>query len=237
MEVRLLLRNGEQLLLAVVIPVLVLVAGVVGAERVGLDLAHRAGRRADARACSRWPSCRRRSRRWRSRPGSSAGTASSSGWAPLRCRARGCWRRRCWPLLVVEVLQLVVLTGRRARARLVAVTGRRRPGRVPAGRGARAPRRSSPSGCCSPARCARRRRWPPPTSSTCCSWPAGPWCCRARRTASFGDVARWLPSGALGDAVRAGLPRRRDRLVARWLCLLAWAAVGGFLTSRTFRWE
>ena len=38
MEVRLLLRNGEQLLLAVVIPVLVLVGGVVGAERVGLDL-------------------------------------------------------------------------------------------------------------------------------------------------------------------------------------------------------
>jgi ABC-2 type transport system permease protein len=41
MEVRLLLRNGEQLLLAVVIPVLVLVAGVVGASRVGIDLAHR----------------------------------------------------------------------------------------------------------------------------------------------------------------------------------------------------
>ena len=40
MEVRLLLRNGEQLLLAVVIPVLVLIGGVVGAERVGLDLAH-----------------------------------------------------------------------------------------------------------------------------------------------------------------------------------------------------
>ena len=32
MEVRLLLRNGEQLLLAVVIPVLVLVGGVVGAS-------------------------------------------------------------------------------------------------------------------------------------------------------------------------------------------------------------
>ena len=41
MEVRLLLRNGEQLLLAVVIPVLVLVGGVIGADRVGIDLAHR----------------------------------------------------------------------------------------------------------------------------------------------------------------------------------------------------
>lgn len=40
METRLLLRNGEQLLLAVVIPVLALVGGVLGAERLGLDLAH-----------------------------------------------------------------------------------------------------------------------------------------------------------------------------------------------------
>lgn len=38
MEARLMLRNGEQLLLAVVIPVLVLVAAVAGADRLGLDL-------------------------------------------------------------------------------------------------------------------------------------------------------------------------------------------------------
>ncbi len=41
METRLLLRNGEQLLLAVVIPVLVLVGGVIGLSHVDLDLAHR----------------------------------------------------------------------------------------------------------------------------------------------------------------------------------------------------
>jgi len=41
MEVRLLLRNGEQLLLAVVIPVLALVGGVVGARGLGLDFASR----------------------------------------------------------------------------------------------------------------------------------------------------------------------------------------------------
>jgi ABC-2 type transport system permease protein len=40
METRLLLRNGEQLLLALVIPVLALVAGVAGADRLGLDLDH-----------------------------------------------------------------------------------------------------------------------------------------------------------------------------------------------------
>jgi ABC-2 type transport system permease protein len=36
MEARLMLRNGEQLLLAVVIPVIVLVGGVAGAHRIGL---------------------------------------------------------------------------------------------------------------------------------------------------------------------------------------------------------
>ena len=39
METRLLLRNGEQLVLAVVVPVIVLLGGVLGAERVGLDFA------------------------------------------------------------------------------------------------------------------------------------------------------------------------------------------------------
>ena len=42
MEARLLLRNGEQVLLAVVIPVIALVGGVEGARRLGLDLPDRA---------------------------------------------------------------------------------------------------------------------------------------------------------------------------------------------------
>lgn len=41
METRLLLRNGEQLLIALVIPVLALVGGVVGAERLGLEFDRR----------------------------------------------------------------------------------------------------------------------------------------------------------------------------------------------------
>ncbi|WP_110205858.1 ABC transporter permease [Nocardioides daejeonensis] len=40
METKLLLRNGEQLLLAVVIPVLALVGGTLAARRLDLDLAH-----------------------------------------------------------------------------------------------------------------------------------------------------------------------------------------------------
>lgn len=39
MEAKLLLRNGEQLLLAVVIPVLALIGGVLAARRLGLDFA------------------------------------------------------------------------------------------------------------------------------------------------------------------------------------------------------
>ncbi len=43
MEARLMLRNGEQLLLAIVIPVIVLVGGVTAAGRIGIDLdGHRA---------------------------------------------------------------------------------------------------------------------------------------------------------------------------------------------------
>ena len=40
MESKLMLRNGEQLLLAVVIPVIVLVGMVRGADRLGLDYDH-----------------------------------------------------------------------------------------------------------------------------------------------------------------------------------------------------
>jgi ABC-2 type transport system permease protein len=52
----------------------------------------------------------------------------------------------------------------------------------------------------------------------------------------FGDVARWLPSGALGEALRDALERAdfspRDLAV-----LAAWGVVGSVLTSRTFKWE
>jgi ABC-2 type transport system permease protein len=52
----------------------------------------------------------------------------------------------------------------------------------------------------------------------------------------FGDVARWLPSGALGEAMRGafldGDVAWRDLAV-----LLGWAVVGTGLTARTFSWE
>jgi ABC-2 type transport system permease protein len=53
---------------------------------------------------------------------------------------------------------------------------------------------------------------------------------------AFGDVAAWLPSGALGEAMREafldGTVAWRDLAV-----LLGWAVVGTFATARTFSWE
>ena len=52
----------------------------------------------------------------------------------------------------------------------------------------------------------------------------------------FGDVAVWLPSGALGEALRDAL----ERAAFSWrelAVLAAWAVVGSVLTSRTFKWE
>ena len=57
---------------------------------------------------------------------------------------------------------------------------------------------------------------------------------------ALGRVTLWLPSGALGDAMRQALlygdsfggAGLRDLLV-----LLAWGVVGTVLTARTFKWE
>ena len=53
---------------------------------------------------------------------------------------------------------------------------------------------------------------------------------------SFGDVVTWLPSGALGEAMRAALGEAavpvRDLLV-----LAGWTVVGAAATARTFSWE
>ena len=51
-----------------------------------------------------------------------------------------------------------------------------------------------------------------------------------------GDVVEWLPSGALGDAMRAALVDGAVDGVAL-LVLVGWALVGTALTGRTFSWE
>ena len=51
-----------------------------------------------------------------------------------------------------------------------------------------------------------------------------------------GDVLRFLPSGALGDGLRAGLVDGRCDAVAM-VVLTAWAVVGAVLAGRYFKWE
>ena len=52
----------------------------------------------------------------------------------------------------------------------------------------------------------------------------------------FGHVASWLPSGALGEAMRAALGRG-EVAWGHLLALLGCAVVGSVATARTFRWE
>lgn len=52
----------------------------------------------------------------------------------------------------------------------------------------------------------------------------------------FGDIATWLPSGALGEAMRDAL--LRGEIAWRELAVLTgWAGIGSVLAARTFSWE
>lgn len=52
----------------------------------------------------------------------------------------------------------------------------------------------------------------------------------------FGEVAKLLPSGALGEGLRAAV-RDGTFPVGSLGVLLVWAALGVFLTARSFKWE
>lgn len=52
----------------------------------------------------------------------------------------------------------------------------------------------------------------------------------------WGEVARWLPSGALGEAMRDAL-QHTSTDVPSLVVLLVWGAIGSALTARTFKWE
>ena len=58
---------------------------------------------------------------------------------------------------------------------------------------------------------------------------------RADLPAALAAVDRWLPSGALGDALRAGFGSQIDGTALA--VLAAWALLAALAASRTFRWE
>ena len=236
MEARLMLRNGEQLLLAVVIPVIVLVGGVAAPTALGLDLDHAAGRRA-------------------SRPGVLALAVMSTAFTSLAI-ATGFERRygvhQAARRLAAAPVRAARRQGRRAAARrgaagrrasrrsaLRARLGPRRPACVggAARRRCSAPPPSPRSGCSSPACCAPRPRWPPPTWSTCCCWPAAPSCCPSSAYGAFGDVVQ-LAARPARSARRCATPASTARSPgATSACCSPGPSLGTVLTARTFKWE
>ncbi len=92
LETRMLLRNGEQLLLTIIIPTLLLVlfsAVDVISLPTGTGSGPAAGWTSSPPASWRWRCCPPPSPGRPSPPASNAATASSSGWAPLPCHAGG----------------------------------------------------------------------------------------------------------------------------------------------------
>lgn len=231
MEARLMLRNGEQLLLAVVIPVIVLVGAVEGAHRVDLGLSHRAvdvftpGVLALAVMSTSFTSLAIATgfeRRY--------GVLKRLGSSPLP--RSGLLLGKVLALLLVEVLQVVVVGGVGlalgwdpdpgvAGAVLAAVLGTfafASLGLFVAG-------------------VLRAEATLAAANLVYLLLMAGgAVVLPASAYGGFGSFAQWLPSGALGEAMRSafldGTLPWRDLVT-----LLVWGLVGTGLTSRTFQWE
>ena len=234
MESRLMLRNGEQLLLAIVIPVLVLVGMVRGAGRLGLDYDHPVvdvvspGVLALAVLSTAFTSLAIATgfeRRY--------GILKRLGASPLP--RSGLLAGKVGALLLVELLQLLVLS---VVARLLGW----------------APEVSASSlaaallavllGTAAFASLGLLLAGSLRAEATLAAanlvylllLTAGAVILPASAYGGFGDVAGWLPSGALGEAMREAF---LDGTVA-WpdlAVLLGWTLVGTAATARTFSWE
>jgi len=231
MEARLMLRNGEQLLLAVVIPVIVLIGGVKGADRLGLDLAHppvdvfTPGVLALAVMSTAFTSLAIATgfeRRY--------GVIKRLGSSPLP--RSGLLAGKVGGLLVIETMQVAVIVvvglalGWEPADGLIGALLA-----VVVGTGTFAALGLFLAGILR-------------AEATLAAanlvylllLAAGAVVLPSSSYGAFGHVTEWLPSGALGDAMRHacldGGVAWRDLGV-----LLLWGALGTALTARTFRWE
>ena len=231
MESRLMLRNGEQLLLAVVIPVIVLVGGVEASHRIGFHFAHPAvdvftpGVLALAVMSTAFTSLAIATgfeRRY--------GVIKRLGSSPLP--RSGLLAGKVGALLVVELLQVLVIS-------LVALAlgwdpDPWLPGALLAivlGTAAFAALGLFVAGVLR-------------AEATLAAanliylllMAGGAVVLPASSYGAFGSVVQWLPSGALGEAMRTallhGATAWRDLGV-----LLVWAVAGTVATARTFTWE
>ena len=231
MEARLMLRNGEQLLLAVVIPVIVLIGGVTGSEHLGLSLEHdpvdvfAPGVLALAIMSTAFTSLAISTgfeRRY--------GVIKRLGASPLP--RSGLLMGKVGALLLVETLQIIVISAVAfalgwdpdpdALGFLLAVV---------TGTAAFAALGLFLAG-------ALRAEATLAAANLVylLLLAGGAVVLPISAYGAFGDVVRWLPSGALGSAMRAalidGVTAWRDLLV-----LCGWTAIGTALTARTFKWE
>jgi ABC-2 type transport system permease protein len=231
MEARLMLRNGEQLLLALVIPVIVLVGGVAGADRVGLDFSRPTvdiltpGVLALAVMSTAFTSLAIATgfeRRY--------GVIKRLGTSPLSRTAL--LAGKAGALLAVEVVQLAVIgavgvaLGWDPEPDLLAALAAVLLGTLA----------FASLGLLLAGSLRAEATLAAANLVYLLLLAGGAVVLPAAEYGGFGDVARWLPSGALGEALRDALERAafspRDLLV-----LAGWAVLGGALTSRTFKWE
>ena len=236
METRLLVRNGEQLLLAVVIPVLVLVFGVLGLDRLGLDLGRRPvdvltpGVLALAVMSTAFTSLAIATgfeRRY--------GVLKRLGTSPLP--RSGLLLGKVGALLLVEVGQLLVIGGvglalgwDPTTAGMLATTGALLLTTL-AGTFAFASLGLFVAGVLR-------------AEATLAAanlvylllLAGGAVVIPASSYGDFGSLARWLPSGALGEGMRDVLSDASFPALPL-VVLLVWGALGTALTVRTFTWE
>jgi ABC-2 type transport system permease protein len=232
MEARLMLRNGEQLLLAVVIPVIVLIGGVEAAKHVDLSLdelpidALTPGVLALAVMSTAFTSLAIATgfeRRY--------GVIKRLGASPLP--RYGLLLGKVGALLLVELLQVVVI-GSVAFAM----------GWDPAGAGAAPAALSLVLGTAAFAALGLLVAGTLRAEATLAAanliylllMAGGAVVLPAHAYGGAQHALTWLPSGALGEAMRAALIH--GDLAGRDLFVLAgWAVLGSLVTARTFRWE
>lgn len=237
MEARLMLRNGEQLLLAVVIPVIVLVAGVAGADRLGLNFdGHRPvdvltpGVLALAVMSTAFTSVAIATgfeRRY--------GVIKLLGASPLP--RHGLLLGKVCALLNVVLLQLVVLV-------VIGLILGWEPSMAHPVRSLAAATLALGFGTAAFAALGlfvagvlRAEATLALANLVYLLLMAGGGLVLPR--AAYGAASQflqWLPSAALGDAMRAAL-LDADFAWTSLAVLLVWAAVGALLTARTFAWE
>jgi ABC-2 type transport system permease protein len=234
MEARLLLRNGEQVLLALVIPLLVLFGGVAGIRYLDLSLSHTPidqltpGVLALAVMSTSFTSLAIATgfeRRY--------GVLKRLGSSPLP--RHGLLLGKVGALLLVQLLQLVVVGGVALlmdwspELSFRSVTGALLVGVL--GTAAFASWGLFLAGA------VRAEATLAVANLVYLLLAAGGGVLLPAATyGRFADVVSWLPSGALGGGLREALVTGTFPSGPA-LVLVAWAAVGTFLTARTFTWE